>query len=250
MRSRRPRSPSRCARIFAPPRTCACCWPRSWASISTRQRRVSRRRRRARASMPYDTLIVAGGSHYSYFGHDEWQEHAPELKSLEGALAIRRRILQRLRGRRDSRPTRSAGELLTFVVVGAGPTGVEMAGQIAELARDAARRLPRDRSRATARILLVETADRVLTTLPAVALGQGRALAREPRRHAAARPHRGRHRRPTVSRSRTPTSSQERIPTRTVIWAAGVTASPLAAQLAEPPGRTSTGPGVSPWSPT
>ena len=90
---------------------------------------------------PYDTLIVAGGSSYSYFGHDEWRALAPEVKSLESALDDARPHPRRVRGGRRSRaiPTRRRA-LLTFVVVGAGPTGVEMAGQIAELARDTLRR--------------------------------------------------------------------------------------------------------------
>ena len=87
-------------------------------------------------ALEYDTLIVSGGSQYSYFGHDEWQEHAAELKSLEGALTIRRRILEAFEAAElEPDPERQA-ELLTFVVVGAGPTGVEMAGQIAEIAHD------------------------------------------------------------------------------------------------------------------
>ena len=87
-------------------------------------------------ALEYDTLIVSGGSQYSYFGHDEWQEHAAELKSLEGALTIRRQILEAFEAAElEPDPDRRA-ELLTFVVVGAGPTGVEMAGQIAEIRRD------------------------------------------------------------------------------------------------------------------
>src|SRR5918997_6054721 len=83
----------------------------------------------------YDTLIVAGGSHYSYFGHDEWRRHAPEVKSLESALATRARILSAFEEAETEPDPDRRRALLTFVVVGAGPTGVEMAGQIAELAR-------------------------------------------------------------------------------------------------------------------
>ncbi|MGZ6645308.1 MAG: NAD(P)/FAD-dependent oxidoreductase, partial [Solirubrobacteraceae bacterium] len=87
-------------------------------------------------ALEYDALIVSGGSQYSYFGHDEWQEHAAELKSLEGALTIRRRILEAFEAAELESDPAIQSELLTFVVVGAGPTGVEMAGQIAEIARD------------------------------------------------------------------------------------------------------------------
>ena len=86
-------------------------------------------------SLPYDTLIVAGGSHYSYFGHDDWRRYAPEVKSLESALATRARILSAFEAAETEPDLDGRRALLTFVVVGAGPTGVEMAGQIAELAR-------------------------------------------------------------------------------------------------------------------
>jgi NADH dehydrogenase len=182
-------------------------------------------------ALDYDTLIVSGGSQYSYFGHDEWQEHAAELKSLEGALTIRRHILAAFEAAElETDPERQA-ELLTFVVVGAGPTGVEMAGQIAEIARDV-----RGDFRAfdprTARILLVEALDRVLTTFPeslsAKALRSLENLGVTGRlgesvvdvdEHSV-----------TVQRG---DETTERIATRTVIWAAGVTASPLAGLLAE-----------------
>src|SRR3954470_4113663 len=116
--------------------------------------------------LDYDTLIVAGGSHYSYFGHDDWEQVAPEVKSLESALATRARILTALEAAElePDEERRRAG--LTFAVVGAGPTGVEMAGQIAELARDAVRRDFRAMDPRQGRVLLVEAADRVLTSFP------------------------------------------------------------------------------------
>jgi NADH dehydrogenase len=94
-----------------------------------------RRVRLASDSVPYDTLIVAGGSHYTYFGHDEWRRYAPEVKSLESALATRSRILRAFETAETEPDPDRRRALLTFVVIGAGPTGVEMAGQIAELAR-------------------------------------------------------------------------------------------------------------------
>src|SRR5215210_5767848 len=90
-------------------------------------------------TLAYDTLIVAGGSQYSYFGHDEWRAHAVEVKSLESALVARGRLLSAFEAAEgEPHPGRRAA-WLTFVVVGAGPTGVEMAGQIGELARDTLR---------------------------------------------------------------------------------------------------------------
>src|SRR5207247_1538567 len=85
-------------------------------------------------SIPYDTLIVAGGSHYAYFGHDEWREVAREVKSLESALAVRAQILSAFETAELEEDAELRRALLTFVVVGGGPTGVELAGQIAELA--------------------------------------------------------------------------------------------------------------------
>jgi NADH dehydrogenase len=182
-------------------------------------------------ALEYDTLIVSGGSQYSYFGHDEWQEHAAELKSLEGALTIRRRILEAFEAAElEPDPDRQA-ELLTFVVVGAGPTGVEMAGQIAEIARDVRGDFATFDPR-TARILLVEALDRVLTSFP-------ESLSAKALRSLENLGVTGRlgesvvaidERSVTVRRT---DETTERIPTRTVIWAAGVTASPLAGLLAE-----------------
>src|SRR5215218_1321299 len=183
-------------------------------------------------SVGYDTLIVAGGSRYSYFGHDEWQGVAPEVKSLESALAVRGRILSAFEAAEmDPDEERKRG-WLTFVVVGAGPTGVEMAGQIAELARDTLRRDFRAIDPRGGRVLLVEVADRVLTGFPP-SLSRKAARSLE---HLGVTP--------LLERTvvgideqavtiEAPGGGSERIPARTVIWAAGVTASGLAARLAE-----------------
>ena len=183
------------------------------------------------ATLTYDTLIVAGGSRYSYFGHDEWQQHAPELKSLDGALDIRGRILGAFEAAElEVDPGRRTG-WLTFVVVGAGPTGVEMAGQIAELARQTLRREFRSIDTRTARVLLVEAADRVLTSFPE---SLSRKAARSLEKLGVT---------PLVTHTvvdvshdgvaiRGPEGAVESVASRTVIWAAGVTASPLAAALA------------------
>ena len=87
-------------------------------------------------ALPYDTLVLATGARHAYFGHDEWEPFAPGLKTLEDATAMRRRILVAFeRAERETDPVRRAA-LLTFVIIGGGPTGVEIAGTIAELAQD------------------------------------------------------------------------------------------------------------------
>src|SRR3954454_2190263 len=182
--------------------------------------------------VPYDTLIVAGGSHYSYFGHDEWSAHAAEVKSLESALTVRSRILAAFEAAElETEPERRA-EWLTFAVVGAGPTGVEMAGQIAELARDTLRRDFRSADPGRGHIVLIEAADRVLTGFPpSLSSKAERSL-----RRLGVTPVLG----STVIdvdetgvTIRGADDAPRRIPARTVVWAAGVTASGLASALAE-----------------
>jgi NADH dehydrogenase len=114
----------------------------------------------------YDTLIVAGGAAYSYFGHDEWEPLAPAPKGLEEMLEIRRRLLCAFEAAETEQVVARRERWLTFVVVGAGPTGVEMAGQIAEMARRTLRRDFRSIDPREARILLIEASDRVLGTFP------------------------------------------------------------------------------------
>ena len=98
------------------------------------------------SEIPYDSLVVAAGSSYSYFGHDEWRPLAPDVKSLESALEVRRRILTAFEAAECEPDPERRAAWLTFVVVGAGPTGVELAGQIGEIARDTLPpRLPHDR---------------------------------------------------------------------------------------------------------
>jgi NADH dehydrogenase len=177
----------------------------------------------------YDALIVAGGSDYSYFGHEEWRSRALEVKSLDSALEVRGRILNAFESA-EERPEDQEG-WLTFVVVGAGPTGVEMAGQIAELARQTLPREFRQIDSASARVLLVETEDRVLAgfadplpTRAAQSLERlGVTLLLE---HTLVDVHQD-----AVELSQ-PDGSRQTVPTRTVVWAAGVAASPLAGMLA------------------
>src|SRR3954463_3011830 len=95
-------------------------------------RTVSLRTPAGPEAVVYDTLVVGGGSKYNYFGHPEWQEHAAELKTLGGALHIRAQVLRAFEAAEVAESEAARKRLLTFVIVGAGPTGVEMAGQIAE----------------------------------------------------------------------------------------------------------------------
>ena len=183
----------------------------------------------------FDTLVVAGGSHYSYFGHDDWRESAPELKSLAGALDIRRRILTAFEAAEVETDEARRRAWLTFVVVGAGPTGVEMAGQIAELARDTLRRDFHDIDTRSARVLIVEALDRVLTSFPE-SLSRKAARSLEQLGATPLLGHTVVDVTPDSVSARDPDGQTQRIETRTVIWAAGVTASELAASLAEAAG--------------
>jgi NADH:ubiquinone reductase (H+-translocating) len=117
-------------------------------------------------AIAYDTLVVAAGSGHAYFGHGDWRPLALGLKTLEDAAAIRARILAAFEAADIEPDPDRKRALLTFAVVGGGATGVEMAGQIAEMARDTLRRDFRDIDPGAARILLVETADRILTGFP------------------------------------------------------------------------------------
>src|SRR3954469_6912769 len=113
-------------------------------------------------TLPYDTLVLATGARHAYFGHDEWEPFAPGLKTLEDATTLRRRILIAFEdAERESDPLRRAA-LLTFVIVGAGPTGVELAGTIAELAQDTLPAAFRNIDTHKARVVLIEAGPRVL----------------------------------------------------------------------------------------
>ncbi|HEX4525564.1 MAG TPA: NAD(P)/FAD-dependent oxidoreductase [Gaiellaceae bacterium] len=182
-------------------------------------------------SLEYDTLVVAGGARYSYFGHDDWAPFAPELKSLEGALDLRDRILSAFEAAEVEPDEVKRAEWLTFVVVGAGPTGVEMAGQIAELGKDVLHGEYRTMDTRQARVLLVEATGRVLGAFPPSLSASGerqlRSLGVTPMLET------------TVVgidaasvEVETSDGARSRIPARTVIWAAGVAASPLAGLLA------------------
>jgi NADH dehydrogenase len=185
--------------------------------------------------LEYDTLVVAAGSSYSYFGHEEWREQAREVKSLESAVAVRSQILRAFE-RAELATTREGRDAeLTFVVVGGGPTGVEIAGQIGELARDTLPHDFRSINSRDARILLVEMGDRLLASFPpslsARAAGAVAKLGVTPmlQRTVTEIDEHG------VS-LQSPDGATERVQSRTVIWAAGVRGSRLAAALGEEAG--------------
>lgn len=185
--------------------------------------------------IPYDTLVVAGGSSYAYFGHDDWRTLALEVKSLDSALQVRGRILQAFEAAElEEDPEQRLG-WLTFVVVGAGPTGVEMAGQIAEMARDTLPAEFRSSDPRSGRVLLVEMADRVLTGFRP-SLSHRAAGALEQLGVTLMLGHRMVDVHPDCIELQTATGEQTNIKTRTVVWAAGVTASPLAAALGQATG--------------
>jgi NADH dehydrogenase len=180
--------------------------------------------------VPYDDLLVATGATHHYFGHDEWAEVAPGLKTIEDATEIRRRILLAFEtAEREPDPVRRDA-WLTFVVIGAGPTGVELAGALSEIANDTLRDDFRAIRPTDARILLIEAADRVL---PAYAPDLSEQARRSLERLGVSV-----HLRTSVSAidahgvTAAVGDHHEEIPTRTVLWAAGVQASPLARQLA------------------
>jgi len=186
------------------------------------------------ARVPFDSLIVATGSTHHYFGHDEWAKYAPGLKTVEDATEIRRRVLLAFeKAERVANPAEKA-RLLTFVVVGGGPTGVEMAGAISELAKHTMRADFRTFNPATVRIVLVEGQTRVLGAfhekLSAKAKTALESLGVELRLdchvtaiapdHVEVKPDGGK-------------GETQRIETETIVWAAGVKASPLGKLLAD-----------------
>jgi NADH dehydrogenase len=178
--------------------------------------------------IPYDYLVVATGATHSYFGHDEWARFAPGLKSIEDAIEMRRRVFRAFEvAEREDDPERRK-EWMTFVIVGAGPTGVELAGALMEIARHT---LPSDFRRIdprTARVILVEGTDRVLPAyvepLSRKARAQLDKLGVEVRVKT----------RVTGIDELGVTIGEERIAARTVLWAAGVAASPLGRTLGVP----------------
>ncbi|MGE0043337.1 MAG: NAD(P)/FAD-dependent oxidoreductase [Vicinamibacterales bacterium] len=182
-------------------------------------------------TLEYDYAIVAAGATHSYFGHDDWAPFAPGLKTLDDALAIRREVLLAFeRAEREPDPARQR-ELLTFVVVGGGPTGVEMAGSLVEIARQTLRREFRRIDPESARVVLIEAGPTVLAAFPEVLRDRARRSLRksgvEVWEKAAV----------TGIEEGLVRVGGQVIPAATVIWAAGVQASPLGATLGAPRDR-------------
>ncbi len=189
-----------------------------------------------KSEVPFDYLILACGASHSYFGHDEWEPHAPGLKTIEQATEIRRRILTSFEeAERENNPLRQRA-LLTFAVIGAGPTGVEMAGAISEIARHTLRHDFRRIDPADARVTLIEAGSRVLSSFPDdLSQRAAEALHRlevelllDTLVTHVASDH-------LILKS---AEQSEKLETRTVIWAAGVAASSLVGKLAGETGAT------------
>ena len=180
---------------------------------------------RGTTTLEWDYLVLAAGARHAYFGHPEWEREAPGLKSLEDAIEMRRRFLLAFEAAERSTDEHERAALLTFVIVGAGPTGVELAGMIPAVAKQSMRDDFRRVDPATTRVVLVEGGPRILPTFPE-ALG---ARARQDledlgvvvRTNAIV----------TGVDAEGVTIGDERLRARTVFWGAGNQASPLAAQL-------------------
>jgi NADH dehydrogenase len=184
----------------------------------------------------YDTLVVATGARHSFFGHDDWARYAQGLKSIDDALEVRRRILIAFEAAEREHVPELRREWMTFVVVGGGPTGVELAGALGEIAHDTLRRDFRSIHPPDARIVLVEAMDRVLPTYPP---GRSRSAARQLERlgvtvRTGTRVTGiGEH---AVTVEAAAGGATEQIPARTVLWAAGVQASSFARAVADATG--------------
>jgi len=185
-------------------------------------------------ALDYDTLIVATGATHQYFGHDEWEQFAPGLKNLDDATAMRRRILLAFEAAERERDPKKLQAWMTFVIVGAGPTGAELAGALGEIAHDTLRHDFRAIDPSQTRIILVEGTDRALPSYPPklseAAQGMLERLGVTVRTGAMV----------TDIRADGVTirvgDHDETIPTRTVLWAAGVLASPLGVILSQEAG--------------
>jgi NADH dehydrogenase len=192
--------------------------------------------------VPYDILVLATGAEHAYFGHDDWASVAPGLKTIDDATYLRRRILLAFERAETETDAAERARLLTFVVIGGGPTGVEMAGAIAELAKWALAADFRNIDPRSARIVLIEGGPRLLAALHPSLSEKARLslekLGVEVRLNAMV----------TACSDDDVAIGDERIPTRTIMWAAGVKASPAAAWLgasADRAGRVKVAPDLS-----
>jgi NADH dehydrogenase len=184
-----------------------------------------RRLRTGFGELPYDYLVLAPGASHSYFGHDDWQRYAPGLKTLEDAREVRRRVLDAYEAAERSRDVEEQRRLLSFVIVGGGPTGVELAGAIAEMGRFTLTKDFRNIHTELTRVVLVEAGPRLLSALPPVlseyASRALRELGVEVRTGTVV----------TGIDARGAEVGGQRIEAGTVLWAAGVSASPLGQML-------------------
>jgi NADH dehydrogenase len=187
----------------------------------------------------FDYLIIAAGATHAYFGHDDWRPHAPGLKSIDDATSIRKRILSAFEAAEMEQDPARRARLLRFAIVGAGPTGVELAGTIAELARFTLAKDFRRIDPRSAKVLLVEAGPRVLATFAERQSQYAkRALEKlgvEVRLNSAV----------TACDAEGITIGADRVPTGTVIWAAGVAAAPVGAWIGavtDRAGRVKVGP--------
>ncbi|HET7770614.1 MAG TPA: NAD(P)/FAD-dependent oxidoreductase [Chloroflexota bacterium] len=182
----------------------------------------------ANDTLEYDYLILAAGGRHAYFGHDEWERFAPGLKTIDDALELRRRFLRAYEAAEEEPDAARRREWLTFVLIGGGPTGVELAGTMAEIARHTLSREYRAIDPADSRILLLEAGQRILPgfsdRLSASAQRQLERLGVQVRTNALV----------TGVDEHGVAIGEERIAARTVFWAAGVAASPLARTLGAP----------------
>jgi len=184
--------------------------------------------------IPYDTLVVASGSSHQYFGHDEWEKSAPGLKTVEDATDMRSRILLAFEAaERESDPEKRRA-WLTFVIVGGGPTGVELAGALGEIANDTVRHDFRDIDPSTSQIILVEGTERILPTYPPSLSEAARKMVE--RLGVTVRTGAFVVDIQPESVSIRAGDRTEKIETRTILWAAGVLASPLGRALAKDAG--------------
>jgi NADH dehydrogenase len=175
--------------------------------------------------IPYDYLLVASGARHSYFGRDQWEPFAPGLKTLDDAFLIRRRILSAFEQAEAAGDAASRDAWLTFAVIGAGPTGVELAGTLAEIARHTLTRDFRHIDTRKARILLIEAGPRVLAAFT----DDLAVKARRQLEHLGVEVHTGSA--VTEIGANFLRFGEQRIAARTILWAAGVAASPLGKQL-------------------
>jgi NADH dehydrogenase len=181
--------------------------------------------------LAYDYLIVAAGAMHAYFGHDEWEPLAPGLKTIEDALEIRRRILLAYELAEREAALTGKHRPLNFIVVGAGPTGVELAGTLAEISRKSLAENFRNIDPAKTRVLLVEAGPSILTAYPEdlrrSAVEQLQHLGVEVRTNSPV----------TEVRSGEVRIGDDQLPAEVILWAAGVAASPLGRELGAPVDR-------------